>query len=100
MPKILVRLVRGGLWLIVIVALLLASLVTSLRLLLPHLNDYRQPIAHWVSQQADISLQLAHIDGRWQAAGPAITLTGVTIAAQPHSQPLANIGQVSFYFDI
>ncbi|MEC6797771.1 YhdP family protein [Photobacterium sp. S4TG1] len=100
MPKILVRLVRGGLWLIVIISLLLASLVTSLRLLLPHLNDYRQPITHWVSQQADISLQLAHIDGRWQAAGPAVTLTGVTVAAKSGSQPLANIGQVSFYFDI
>ena len=100
MPKILVRLVRGGLWLIVIISLLLASLVTSLRLLLPHLNDYRQPIVQWASQQAGVSLQLTDIEGRWQAAGPAVTLTGITVAAQPHSQPLAHIGQVSVYFDI
>ncbi|KJG57701.1 membrane protein [Photobacterium kishitanii] len=100
MPKILVRLVRGGLWLIVIISLLLASLITGLRLLLPHLNDYRQPIAQWVSQQADISLKLTHIEGRWQAAGPALTLTGITLSAPDQSQPLAKIGQVGFYFDI
>ncbi|MCD9466279.1 YhdP family protein [Photobacterium iliopiscarium] len=100
MPKILVRLVRGGLWLIVIMSLLLASLVTGLRLLLPHLNDYRQPIVQWASQQAGVSLQLTDIEGHWQAAGPAVTLTGITVAAQPHSQPLAHIGQVSVYFDI
>lgn len=100
MPKILVRLVRSGLWLIVIVALFLASLITGLRLLLPHLNDYRLPIAHWVSQQADVALTLTSINGDWQIAGPTVTVTGISISAQPHSQPLANIGQVSFYFDI
>ncbi|SKA27453.1 YhdP family protein [Photobacterium toruni] len=100
MPKILVRLVRSGLWLIVIVSLLLASLITSLRLILPHLNDYRQPIAHWISQQANATLKLTSIEGAWQVAGPAITVTGISISAQPHSPPLANIGQVSFYFDI
>ena len=100
MPKILVRLVRGGLWLIVIISLLLASVITGLRLLLPHLNDYRQPIAQWVSQQAGISLKLTDIKGRWQAAGPALTVTGMTIAAPQTSQPLATIGQVGFYFDI
>ncbi|MCD9511303.1 YhdP family protein [Photobacterium phosphoreum] len=100
MPKILVRLVRGGLWLVVIISLLLASVITGLRILLPHLNDYRQPIAQWVSQQADISLKLTDIEGRWQAAGPALTLSGITFSAPHHSQPLAEIGQVGFYFDI
>ena len=100
MPKILVRLVRGGLWLVVIISLLLASVITGLRILLPHLNDYRQPIAQWVSQQADISLKLTDIEGRWQAAGPALTLSGITLSAPHHSQPLAEIGQVGFYFDI
>lgn len=100
MTKILVRLVRGGLWLIVIISLLLASLITGLRLLLPHLNDYRQPIAQWVSQQAHVSLKLTNIEGRWQAAGPALTLTGISISAPHNPQPLARIGQVGFYFDV
>ncbi|WP_163923309.1 YhdP family protein [Photobacterium sp. Alg240-V54] len=100
MPKILVRLVRGGLWLIVITSLLLASFITGLRLLLPHLNDYRQPIAQWVSQQADISLKLTHIKGRWQTAGPALTVSGISISSPNDTQPLATIGKVGFYFDI
>ncbi|PHM27414.1 AsmA2 domain-containing protein YhdP [Xenorhabdus budapestensis] len=55
-----------------IVIIIVALLVSGLRFSLPHINDYRQQLAHKISELTDISVDIGYISGNWQSFGPQL----------------------------
>ncbi|WP_318469637.1 YhdP family protein [Photobacterium leiognathi] len=99
MNRILVKVLRGILWLVVIGAVTLAVLISAIRLLLPHIDNYRQPLTQWLSQQTHTSISASHIDGHWRPAGPEITLTQLSVAEHDDDTSLIEVGRSEIYFD-
>lgn len=67
LPRILSLIVAA---LIVIVALL----ISGLRILMPYMNDYRPRIMSVVSAITDSNLSAGELTGRWENFGPAIEI--------------------------
>jgi uncharacterized protein (TIGR02099 family) len=55
-----------------IVIIIVALLVSGLRFFLPHINDYRQQLAHKISELTDISVSIGYINGSWESFGPQL----------------------------
>lgn len=65
---------------IVIALLVLLTLaVGGLRLALPYINDYRQPILDKISAITDIPTDIGHMEGKWEIFGPSFDLRDITL---------------------
>ena len=89
-----VRIWRGILWLVLTMLVLAAIVITGLRFVLPHLNDYRQPISHWLSEQTHMTIQVSQIEGHWYASGPELYLHNVDVSDDANSPQLLHLGNV------
>ncbi|KJG29556.1 TIGR02099 family protein [Photobacterium angustum] len=99
MNRMVTKTLRGVLWLVVIVAVTLAILISTIRFSLPHLDHYRQPIAQWLSQQTHTKISVENIDGRWLLSGPEIKFNQLSVAENNHSAPLVKVEQAEIYLD-
>lgn len=100
MTTVPVRLVRGLMWLVLTLLVLAAIAISGLRLFLPQLNEFREPIRQWASEQAGMSLQIDSVEGHWRSIGPSLMLQGIDIAASDNSESLASIGSIDMQLDI
>ncbi|UTV28036.1 YhdP family protein [Photobacterium atrarenae] len=100
MTTVPVRLARGVMWLALIILVLAAFAISGLRFFLPHLNEYREPIRQWVSQQAEMRLEVARVEGHWRNRGPSLVLQGVEIAASDKLASIVHVGDVEMQLDI
>ncbi|AWB68801.1 TIGR02099 family protein [Saccharobesus litoralis] len=77
------------LWLLLASTIVLcAVLLSTLRLTLPYLNDFRDQIAVAVSQELNAPVKLGYISAGWQGSGPSLTLVDVKFAQQEQQGPL------------
>lgn len=100
MTTVPVRLARGVMWLALIILVLAAFAISGLRFFLPHLNEYREPIRQWASQQAEMRLEVAHVAGHWRNLGPSLVLQGVEVAASDKLASIVHVGDVEMQLDI
>lgn len=61
------------------VLFLCALVLTSLRFLLPNIDNYRQEIITYVENHSDISLDIGQIEGAWRYYGPELIISDVAI---------------------
>ncbi|WP_265504168.1 AsmA2 domain-containing protein YhdP [Providencia rustigianii] len=61
------------------VLLLCALVLTSLRFLLPNINNYRPEIISYIEKKGDIKLQIGEIAGAWRYYGPEIIIHNVSL---------------------
>lgn len=61
------------------IILISAVCVTLIRLSLPHINDYRENIEQWVSNNVGYPVRIEHIDAAWQGWTPYLYLNGITV---------------------
>ena len=100
MTTVPVRLARGLMWLVLTVLVLAAIAISGLRFFLPQLNEYREPIRQWASEQAEMRLEVAHVEGRWQNLGPSLVLKGVSVDASDDPGSIVRVGDVEMEFDM
>ncbi|MGF1685813.1 TIGR02099 family protein [Photobacterium japonica] len=100
MTTVPVRLVRGLMWLVLTVLVLAAIAISGLRFILPQLNDYREPIRQWASEQAGLRLDIAHVEGHWRNLGPSLVLQDVSVTMPDQPDSLVQVGDVSFQLDV
>ncbi|MCL7680452.1 hypothetical protein M8369_41660, partial [Klebsiella pneumoniae] len=62
-----------GATLIVIVALM----VSGLRLALPHLNTWRPALLEKISSATGVPVQASHVDAAWQTFGPTLDVRDI-----------------------
>ncbi|WP_261857730.1 YhdP family protein [Photobacterium sanguinicancri] len=100
MTNVTVRLARGMMWLVLIMLVLASIAVSGLRLLLPQLNEYREPIRQWVSAQVDMDLQIEQVEGHWRTFGPSLMLQGISVGSSDLTPSLVKVGDVEVRFDL
>ena len=71
--------VAWGLRIFAGILVLIALLISGLRLALPHLNQWRVPLLTQVQAWTGMPLDIGVIQGRWLAAGPQLMLENVTL---------------------
>ncbi|MCW8330436.1 TIGR02099 family protein [Photobacterium sp. SDRW27] len=100
MTTVPVRLARGLMWLVLTTLVLAAIAISGLRFFLPQLNEYREPIRQWASEQAEMRLEIAHVEGYWRNLGPSLLLQGVEVAATDDPASIVRVGDVEMQFDM
>lgn len=80
-------LLATGASIIVVVALL----ISGLRLALPKLNDYRPQLVAKLQSYTGIPLQLGQIDGRWETFGPTLEMRDVQAKLPEHDIKIERI---------
>ncbi|ELR66334.1 Putative exported protein [Photobacterium marinum] len=100
MTTVPVRLARGLMWLVLTMLVLAAIAISGLRFFLPQLNEYREPIRQWAAEQADMRLDVAHVEGHWRNLGPSLLLQGVSVAATDEPDSIVQVGDVELQFDM
>lgn len=66
-------------WGAVTVLVSLAIAVTALRITLPQLNHFQQPIKNWISERSGFDLEITEIKGFWRNTHPSVSLQGVQV---------------------
>lgn len=75
MASFTVRLERCLLSLLVIVFVLMAVLVTGLRIALPRLDAYQQEIQTWVNDASGLDFEIGSVKGFWRNTHPSLSLS-------------------------
>ncbi|KHD23749.1 membrane protein [Vibrio caribbeanicus] len=94
------RLARFVLWVVVTVLVLLAITVTALRITLPQLNHFQEPIKNWVSDSTGFDLEIAEINGFWRNTHPSISLQGVEVHTPKSSGIAFSANRVEVELDL
>ncbi|KKO48108.1 hypothetical protein VT06_13455 [Arsukibacterium sp. MJ3] len=86
-------------WLLLAVGLvLIATLVSLLRLALPYADHYKTHIEQLISTQLGTEVQIGQISADWQKLGPAMVLNHVQLGDPQQNTPLT-ISQTRVSFD-
>ncbi|KKO44949.1 hypothetical protein WG68_12435 [Arsukibacterium ikkense] len=86
-------------WLLLAIGLvLLATLVSLLRLALPYADSYKHHLEHLIASQLGTQVQIAEISAGWQKLGPAMVLNQVQIG-HPGQEVYLSIAQTRVRFD-
>lgn len=87
-------------WLVLTVLVLAAVAISGLRFYLPQLNEYREPIRQWASDQIDMDLDVDLVEGHWRNLGPSLVLQGVKVNLPGAPESLVKVGDVSMQLDM
>lgn len=86
-------------WLLLAIGLvLLATLVSLLRLALPYAESYKPQLEQLVSAQLGTEVQITKISAGWQKLGPAMVLSRVQLGNRQQVAPLT-IAEIRVRFD-
>jgi uncharacterized protein (TIGR02099 family) len=91
LPRILLLLVAA---IIVIVALM----VSGLRLAMPHLNSYRSDILQTVSRVSGVTVDASELQGKWENFGPTLQVRNLKVSMQADEQ--LTIGRVNLALNV
>lgn len=76
-----------------------AVAVSVVRLLLPGIDRYREPIAHWVSKQIAQPVEFDTITANWQGWTPVIELSNVRLTDADGGKSVTRFARASFALD-
>ncbi|EAQ65382.1 hypothetical protein MED121_21962 [Marinomonas sp. MED121] len=76
-------------WLAVSFVLILASLIVSVKLLLPHVDKYRQQIEINLSHLSGYNVKIDNISAKLEGLDPSIAIRGLSLEAAENSEPVA-----------
>lgn len=88
------RLKTAAIWITASVLILLAVLVTSLRLVLPMASEYREQMAAELGGLLGHRVEIGALDARWRLLGPRILLDDVAIYGEDDTTPALHVAQV------
>ncbi|WP_029686267.1 AsmA2 domain-containing protein YhdP [Tatumella saanichensis] len=80
------------------IIVIIALLISGLRLLMPHMNAYRSEVLSVVSSLTGAQIQADQLRGRWENFGPAIEVRGLTSTLSDGT--LLDIGHVRLALDV
>nr|WP_256435575.1 YhdP family protein [Aliikangiella sp. G2MR2-5] len=93
-------LIVNKLWLLLASLIIITAIVfTLLRVLLPHLNYFKQDIENWVENSYGINISFDQIEGEWAASGPVLSFNNIALQASGGQLNLVEVKQLSIYVD-
>lgn len=88
------------LWtLFAIVIVLFALLMSLLRYSLPYLDDNKERVENYISEQYAVDLTINELSASWSRSGPSIVLRGVNIAKGEQSPIALYVGELFLEID-
>ncbi|HHF2935374.1 TPA: YhdP family protein [Vibrio alginolyticus] len=87
-------------WSLVTVLVLLAILVTTLRVTLPQLNHFQDEIKTWVKQGTGFDVSIANVAGTWRNNHPSIALLGLEANLPNVQDARFAVEEVQIEFDL
>lgn len=63
------------------IVVVVALLVSGLRLAMPQLDRFRPQIMAWVASTTGVSVEAGHLSGRWESFGPTLTIDALKSAS-------------------
>ena len=83
------------LWTLIAISLVVVALLMSLlRYSLPYLDNYKDQVESYISQQYSVDLSIGELSANWQRSGPALVLREVSIQKGEQSPIALDIGEV------
>lgn len=100
LKRLLAKLVKTC-WLIVAMSIvLIAMLLSAVRIALPHADGFKDNLSEWIAEEAGQPIEFGKIDADWQGLGPALVLSGVRFNSISETAPLLlNIKSVNVQVD-
>lgn len=83
------------LWTIIAIALVVVALLMSfLRYSLPYLENYKERVENYISQEYTVDLTIGALSANWQRTGPSLVLRDVRIQKGAQSPIALDIGEI------
>ncbi|MDZ7277107.1 AsmA2 domain-containing protein YhdP [Pantoea eucrina] len=92
------RLPRILLLLLATIIVIVALLVSGLRLVMPHLNTYRSDILQALSNASGVAVQADELQGKWENFGPTLQVRDLQLDMQQDGT--LHIGRVTLALDV
>ncbi|PQJ88277.1 YhdP family protein [Aliivibrio sifiae] len=96
----LIRFERCLMGLLLLVFLLAALVITSLRLLLPSLNQYQPEVEAFLSKSTGFSISIGELDGRWRNTNPSLNLKKLTAVDPISGDEIISVKEVEIQLNI
>ncbi len=87
-------------WTLVTLLVLLAILVTTLRVALPQLNHFQDEIKTWVKQGTGFDFSIASVAGSWRNSHPSIALQGLEANLPNNQDARFAVDEIHIEFDL
>ncbi|WP_380179765.1 AsmA2 domain-containing protein YhdP [Kalamiella sp. sgz302252] len=81
-----------------IIVVIVALIVSGLRLAMPHMNSWRQPILQHLSSAIGVPVTAASLNGRWENFGPVLEIKALDIGLKDGGT--LKVDRVSLAFDV
>ncbi|CAM3719866.1 hypothetical protein VA7868_01868 [Vibrio aerogenes CECT 7868] len=88
------------LWLLISTLVLLALVITALRVVLPHMNQYQASITEWIEHQTGIETSVDEVGGTWKNTSPSLSLQGVKAHLPDGSDISLHVDSIDLEFDL
>ncbi|SHO55608.1 YhdP family protein [Vibrio quintilis] len=88
------------LWLLISTLVLLALVITALRVALPHMNQYQTSIIDWLNHQTGIQTSVTEVRGAWKNTRPSVSLQGMTAHLPDGSNISLSVESIDLEFDL
>ncbi|MEF1301530.1 hypothetical protein QTO17_06370, partial [Vibrio owensii] len=87
-------------WTLVTLLVLLAILVTTLRVALPQLNHFQDEIKTWVKQGTGFDFSITSVAGSWRNSHPSIALQGLEANLPNNQDARFAVDEIHIEFDL
>ncbi|MGR5469874.1 YhdP family protein, partial [Vibrio astriarenae] len=87
-------------WSLITILVLLAILVTTLRVALPQLNHFQDEIKTWVKQGTGFDFSIASVAGSWRNNHPSISLQGLEANLPNNQDARFAVDEIHIEFDL
>ncbi|MEE3880470.1 YhdP family protein [Vibrio sp. YYF0003] len=94
------RLGRFCAWSLATVLVLLAIVVTTLRVTLPQLDHFQDEIKTWVKQGTGFDFSISSVAGSWQNSHPSIALLGLEANLPNNKEARFAVDELQIEFDL
>ncbi|MDF2155641.1 YhdP family protein [Vibrio sp. CAU 1672] len=94
------RLGRFCAWSLVTLLVLLAIVVTSLRIALPHLNQFQDEIKTWVKHGTGFDFSISSVAGAWRNSHPSVALIGLEANLPDNNDARFAVDEIHIEFDL
>jgi uncharacterized protein (TIGR02099 family) len=100
MPGKLLRRIYHACWYIfAAVVLTSATFITLIRIMLPHVGNYREELQNMVSRQTGYTVRIENVMGEWEGWVPIIRLDGINISTTATDQNITRLKSATIRFD-
>lgn len=80
------------------IVVIIALMVSGLRLVMPYMNSWRAPILQQVSSAIGVSVQASELNGQWENFGPVLEIKSLNVGLKDNGK--LQVDRVTLALDV